>query len=277
MEEVLKKGDKLLGNVVVANLFFEPSTRTNLSFQAAASRLGAATISAARGSMSAEKGESFIDTIKIVDGYADVIVIRHAMEGSAKLAAEVAEHPVVNAGDGGNQHPTQTLIDLYTIRKIKGEIKGLNVHLVGDLKHARAMRSLLYGLGMFGANVKLVSPANLRMSKDAIDEVKGKFGIKVEESGKIDLKGCDVLYVCRVQAERFMDKYEAERMQREFRVSEEYMKNAKKEMIILHPLPKIDEIPEAVDKSPRAKYFEQAKYGVPVRMAVIMELLEGRV
>ncbi|MFH0817591.1 MAG: aspartate carbamoyltransferase, partial [Candidatus Micrarchaeota archaeon] len=159
-----------LKNRIIATLFFEPSTRTRLSFQAAAQRLGANVInfeSVALTSMA--KGETFVDTIKIVDGYADLLVIRHSLEGSARLAANVAKHPVVNGGDGGNQHPTQTLIDLYTIRKIKKKLEGLNVQLVGDLKYARTMRSLLYGLGMFGAEVTLVSPKGLEMDKGVIE------------------------------------------------------------------------------------------------------------
>lgn len=275
MERVLKKRKKLLGNVVVATAFFEPSTRTRLSFQTAATRLGAQVVDFSVGISSAKKGESFIDTIRTIDGYADLIIVRHPLEGSARLAADVAEHPVINAGDGGNQHPTQTLIDLYTIKKLKKKIGGLNIHLVGDLKHARAMRSLLYGLGMFGARITLIAPKNLGMAQEIIDETRRAFKAKIRKRESISLKNCDVLYVCRIQKERFADPYEAERVKKEFRITEDCLKSAPKDMIILHPLPKVDEIPPSVDRSKRAKYFEQARYGVPVRMALIADALEG--
>jgi len=273
MEALLKSGKKIVDNKIVATMFFEPSTRTNMSFQAAAKRLGADVISFNSESSSSKKGESLIDTVKIIDGYADVLVIRHPGEGAARVADRAAKHPVVNAGDGGNQHPTQTLIDLYTIKKCKGEIEGLNVQLVGDLKHARAMRSLVLGLAMFGARITLVSPKGLEMDREIIEEARGRHKADIEELNAIDLSDCDVLYVCRVQKERFADQYEAAKVQHEFRISEEYLENAKAGMIILHPLPKIDEIPEAVDESPMARYFQQAKYGVPVRMAVLGRML----
>ncbi|MEM3399456.1 MAG: aspartate carbamoyltransferase [Candidatus Micrarchaeia archaeon] len=276
MIECVRRGEKPLEgeSVVVATLFFEPSTRTRLSFETAAQRLGARVINfASVEASSMAKGETFSDTIRIVDGYADLLVIRHPLEGSARLAAYIADSPVINAGDGGNQHPTQTLLDLYTIRRLKGRIEGLNVFLLGDLKHARTMRSLLYGLGMFGANATLVAPKGLNMDRAVIEEVREKFGIEVVEKDKADLSDCDVLYVCRIQKERFFDKYEAEKLQKEFRVSGEMLASAKDDMIILHPLPKIDEIEPSVDSSKFAKYFEQAKYGVPTRMALICELI----
>lgn len=275
MERVLKKRKRLLRNVVVATAFFEPSTRTRLSFQTAATRLGAEVIDFSVEISSAKKGESFVDTIRTIDGYADLIIVRHPLEGSARLAAEVAEHPVINGGDGGNQHPTQTLIDLYSIKKLKGKIGGLNVHLVGDLKHARSMRSLLYGLGMFGANITLSAPKGLEMAPEIIDETKKAFNAKIAQNDSITLKDCDVLYVCRIQKERFADPYAAERVKKEFMITEDLLKGAPEEMIILHPLPKVDEIPPSVDKSKRAKYFEQARYGVPVRMALIADALRG--
>ena len=263
-----------LKNRIIATLFFEPSTRTRLSFQAAAQRLGASVInfeSVALTSMA--KGETFVDTIKIVDGYADLLAIRHSLEGSVRLAANVAKHPVVNGGDGGNQHPTQTLIDLYTIKKVKKRLDGLCVHLVGDLKYARTMRSLLYGLGMFGADVTLVSPKGLEMDKGVIEEAKTLFSMNIKQTHELDLKGADVAYVCRIQKERFADPYEAEKLQKEFKITEEQLKGVKDDLVILHPLPKIDEIDPAIDSSKHATYFEQAKLGVPMRMAIIMKLL----
>jgi aspartate carbamoyltransferase catalytic subunit len=218
---------------------------------------------------SLKKGESFTDTIKTVSGYADVLVVRHPKEGSARLAAAVSNKPVINGGDGGNQHPTQTLIDLYTIKREKGKITGLNVTLMGDLKHARTMHSLLYALGMFGANITLMAPKGLEMDKETIDEVKAKFGAKIEVKNEFDISKADVLYVCRIQAERFADPLEAKRVQEQFYISVENLKGAKDELIIMHPLPKVNEIAHEIDESKYAKYFEQAHYGVPVRMAVI--------
>jgi aspartate carbamoyltransferase catalytic subunit len=264
---------KLKGKVM-GTLFFEPSTRTRLSFHTAAARLGIQLLDIESvGDSSIVKGETLSDTIRIVDGYADGIVIRHPAEGSARLAADVAEHPVINAGDGGNQHPTQTLIDLYTMNKLKKKIAGLNVSLVGDLKYARAMHSLVYGLAMFGADITLVSPKALQMDASSIEEVKDAFGAKIKITDEMNFRGCDVLYVCRIQKERFADKYEAQRFQQEFRITLDSLKGAPDDLIILHPLPKIDEIAPEVDKSDKVRYFEQARYGVPVRMAVLSEIL----
>jgi aspartate carbamoyltransferase catalytic subunit len=268
-----KKVEKLDG--IMATLFFEPSTRTKLSFQSSAERLGLQVVDFLADRSSLKKGESFTDTIKTVDGYCDVIAMRHPAEGAARLAAEVADAPVLNGGDGANQHPTQTLLDLYTIRKLKGKIAGLNVHLVGDLKHARTMHSLVYGLGMFGAKVTMVAPKGLELEDHIINEAEKKFNFKMESRDSIDLKDADVLYVCRVQEERFADKYEAAKVKKEFTISSDYIKKGKKDLAILHPLPKIDEIPPEVDAMPQAKYFEQARNGIPVRMACIKMLLEG--
>jgi len=272
MEQALKEGkppNSLKGDVV-ATLFFEPSTRTRLSFQSAAMRLGAKVLSFENvGASSIVKGETFSDTIKMVDGYADLLVVRHAQEGSARYAAQLAEHPVINGGDGGNQHPTQTLLDLYTIKRAKKKIEGLKVTLLGDLKHARTMRSLLYGLSMYGANVTLVAPKGLEMSKEVIREVKEKFNAKVEEKSKMELADADVLYLCRIQKERFSDQYEAEKVQKEFRITEDAIKGVKDDLIILHPLPKVDEVAPEVDRSKHAYYYEQAKLGIPVRMAIM--------
>jgi aspartate carbamoyltransferase catalytic subunit len=275
MEKTLPKGKPLLAGKILANMFFEPSTRTNMSFQTAAKRLGAKVLTFHSESSSSAKGETLGDTVRMIDGYVDAIVIRHPYEGAARFAADLAVHPVVNAGDGGNQHPTQTLIDLYTIRKLKGKIGGLKVSLLGDLKHARAMRSLLYGLGMFGAEVTLISPPSLRMDEEIIQEARKLFGISVIQTSEMSLRGADVLYVCRIQKERFSDPYEAEKMQKGFRVDLQLLKSAKPDLSILHPLPKIDEIPPEVDSDARAKYFEQAKNGVPVRMAVLHRCIKG--
>jgi len=278
MEALLKKGRpiKLLAGKITANLFFEASTRTNFSFQSAAARLGATPLAFYSDKSSAQKGESFSDTIQIMDGYADCLVIRHPQPAMPQLAAEIAGHPVINAGDGGNQHPTQALIDIYTIRKLKGKIDGLNITLMGDLKHARAMRSLLHLLAMYGANVSLCSPKLLAMGPEVVSRAKKDYGISIKETSKPSFTRCDILYICRVQRERFADQDEAVRMSQEFRLSMNALRAAPKGMAVLHPLPKIDELPKAFDSDARAKYFEQAKNGVPVRMAILKRCVLGK-
>jgi len=273
--EKIHKGEKTvdLKGKILATLFFEASTRTKLSFQSAAMRTNMEVLDFSPGTSSLKKGESFTDTLKTIEGYADAVAIRHAMEGSARLAADVLKVPVVNGGDGGNQHPTQTLIDLFSIKKIKGKLGGLNVTLQGDLKHARTMRSLVYGLAMFGANISLIAPKGLEMDEKYLEEVKSKFGLNVRTSNTPDYSDSDVLYVCRIQAERFADQYEAQSIQQKFRIEKEDLKDAKEELAILHPLPKINEIDSAIDEMPQAKYFEQAHLGVPLRMAVLEYLL----
>lgn len=263
-----------LSGKILATLFFEPSTRTKLSFQSAAMRLGMTYLDFLPELSSLKKGESFADTIKTVEGYADALVVRHAKEGAARLAADISKKPIINGGDGGNQHPTQTLIDLFSIKMIKGKISGLNVTLLGDLKHARTMRSLVYGLAMFGANITLISPYGLEMDPNYLKEVEEKFGLKAKIMNEPNIKEADVLYVCRIQAERFADPYEAQSIMKKFRVKKEDLKDAKEDLAILHPLPKVNEIDPEIDKMPQAKYFEQAHYGVPLRMAVIDYILK---
>lgn len=281
IETILDKADQIakgehkanLGGKILATLFFEPSTRTKLSFQSAAMRSGMEVLDFSPETSSLKKGESFMDTIKTVSGYADALAIRHPKEGSVRLASSVTEKPVVNGGDGGNQHPTQTLIDLFSIKKAKGRIKGLNVTLLGDLKHARTMRSLVYGLGMFGANVTLVSPRGLEMDPRYLEEVNGKFGLEVKVENTPRYADADVLYVCRIQAERFADPYEAQSIMQKFRVKKDDLKDAKEDLAILHPLPKINEIEASIDEMPQARYFEQAHNGIPLRMAVLEHVL----
>lgn len=267
-----KKKPDLHGRIA-ATLFFEPSTRTKLSFQSAALRSGMRYIDFQPETSSLKKGESYIDTIKTVAGYADVLIVRHAAEGAARLAADVCEKPVINAGDGGNQHPTQTLLDLFTIRKTKGRIGKLNVTLLGDLKHARTMRSLLYGLAMFGANVSLVSPKGLGIEDSYLKELSAKFEFKADVKNEPEYSSADVLYVCRIQQERFADPYEAKMVTEKFRVKKDDLKDAKEDLIILHPLPKVNEIEAQIDRMKQARYFEQAHYGIPVREAVLDHVL----
>jgi aspartate carbamoyltransferase catalytic subunit len=269
--EAIHAGKKKPGisGKVLATLFFEASTRTKLSFQSAALRSGMEYIDFLPETSSLKKGESFEDTVKTVEGYADALVIRHPKEGSARLAADILGKPVINGGDGGNQHPTQTLIDLYSIRKSKGRIKGLNVTLFGDLKHARTMRSLAYALGMFEAKVTLVSPKGLEMDQTYVKELEERFKLQVSVKTEPEFSEADVLYVCRIQQERFADPLEAKRVTERFMIKKADLKGAKDDLVILHPLPKINEIENSIDTMKQAKYFEQAHNGVPVRQAIL--------
>jgi aspartate carbamoyltransferase catalytic subunit len=263
---------KLMEGKILGTLFFEPSTRTQLSFTSAMQRLGGDTIGfSGTGVTSITKGENLTDSIKTVERYCDFIVIRHPMEGAARLAAEVSRIPVINGGDGANQHPTQTLLDLYTIKKFKGRIKGFNVALVGDLKYGRVMRSLTYGLAMFDAKITLVSPAGLEMSRDILEEIKNKFNKVPFQTNDIEagLRNADVIYICRIQKERFEDKLEAERIQKAFRITPETLDGCKDEVAILHSLPRVTEVDPRVDDMKCAKYFDQTFFGVPVRMAIL--------
>lgn len=274
MEDILKRGGSdLLKGKIIANLFFEPSTRTNISFQVAARRLGAGTVIFNSETSSAAKGESLADTIRIMDGYADALVIRHPQEGTAHLAAGLAAHPVINAGDGANEHPTQALIDLYTIKKLKGKIEGLNVTLFGDLAHARAMHSLLWGLAMCGAKITLVSPASLSMDEKAISEAREKFGAAIAILPALSLENTDILYMCRLQKERLGQAKGTKGAGANFGLTSALLSRAKPGMAMLHPLPKTSEVPPDMDADPRAKYFEQAKNGIPVRMAILKHCL----
>ncbi|MDI6826714.1 MAG: aspartate carbamoyltransferase [Candidatus Aenigmarchaeota archaeon] len=268
---------KLMEGKILGTLFFEPSTRTRLSFTAAMQRLGGQVMGFSGTSVtSIAKGENLTDTIRTVERYCDIIVIRHPLEGSARLAAEVSSKPVINAGDGANQHPTQTLLDLYTIKKVKGRIKGLNIALLGDLKYARTMRSLACALAMFDADLTLISPRGLEMTSDILSEIENNYGKKPFQTNDIDagLRKADVIYICRIQKERFEDKYEAEKMQKAFRITPEVLSQCKDEVAILHPLPKVTEIDPRVDEMKCAKYFDQTFYGVPVRMA-LLALISG--
>jgi aspartate carbamoyltransferase catalytic subunit len=267
-----EKPCKLMESKILGTLFFEPSTRTRLSFTAAMERLGGEVLGFEGVEItSMTKGESLTDTIKTVERYCDIIAMRHPLEGAARLAAEVSVKPIINGGDGGNQHPTQTLLDLYTIKKLKSEIKGLNVTLLGDLKYARTMRSLASALAMFDANMTFVSPKGLEMSKDIIEEIEKAYNKKPIQTNDIEmgLRDADIIYICRIQKERFEDKLEAERIQKAFRITPETLKICKDEVAILHPLPKVMEIDPRVDDMKAAKYFDQTFYGVPVRMAIL--------
>ncbi len=277
-EKVLKKegSSDLLKGKILATLFFEPSTRTRLSFTSAMYRLGGEVLGfSGTESTSTVKGENLADTIRSAENYCDIIAIRHPDEGSAKLAAQFASKPVINCGDGSHAHPTQTLIDLYTIKKEIGKIEGLKVALVGDLKYGRTVHSLSYALALFGADITFVSPESLSMPKDLTAELKDKHGIDIKERAKIEdvVKDVDVLYVTRIQKERFPDPEEYEKVKGTYKVDLKLLKNAKKDMIVMHPLPRVYEIDPELDNTRFAKYFRQAYYGVPVRMAILASVL----
>jgi len=266
----------LLKGKILANLFYEPSTRTASSFMAAMERLGGAVIpiSEVRYS-SVAKGESLPDTVRTLECYADVIVLRHPEVGAAALAAKYCRKPVINAGDGVGEHPTQALLDTFTIREELGRLDNLTVTMLGDLKYGRTVHSLSRLLTRFsGIKLNYVSPDILRMPKEVIDEVAEK-GIPQHESGSLDkvLPETDVLYVTRVQKERFEDGAVYEKVKEAFVVNPEVMKPAKRDMIVMHPLPRITEISMSFDDDPRAAYFRQMEYGLYVRMALLAMVL----
>ena len=266
----------LLKGKLLATAFFEPSTRTRLSFETAMHRLGGSVIgfSEAEGT-SLAKGENLADTIRMLDSYADVIVQRHPLEGAAKLAAEVATAPVINAGDGRQHHPTQAMLDLYTIRRELGRIDGLHVALVGDLRYGRAAASLIYGLTRFRPRkISLISPPELRPRQEVRDFLQGsKLRFFEGEDLMEVIEDLDVLYVTRIQKERFPDPAEYEKVKGSYRLTPMHLKLAKESLIVLHPLPKLDEIDLHVDRTKFARYFKQAAYGVPVRMALLSLVL----
>jgi aspartate carbamoyltransferase catalytic subunit len=273
-----EKTSILAGRVLMV-MFYEPSTRTRLSFESAMSRLGGSVIGFSEAeSTSVAKGESLIDTIHTVEKYSDVIVIRHPMEGTARIAAETSTLPVINAGDGTNQHPTQTLLDLYTIRKFFGRIADLKIAFVGDLKYSRTVHSLLQALIKFGnRSFVLVSPEGLRLP-DYLKELDDGGSIAFEETPDLGyaIETCDVVYVTRIQRERFPDILEYEKVKGSYCVDRRILANAKSGMRILHPLPRVDEIAPEVDDTEYAGYFEQVENGVIMRQAILLHLLGGQ-
>jgi len=278
MEKYAKSAIDELKDMVLALAFFEPSTRTMLSFQTAMQRLGGSVIwfSAAEAT-SIWKGENLADTIRMLDSYANCIVVRHKIEGAAKFAAEIAESPVINAGDGSQHHPTQAMIDLYTIWRVLGELEGLSIAVVGDLRYGRASSSFIYGISLFKPSMLyLISPPQLRAREEVIDHLKStnvKFRVLEDLSEVID--DIQVLYVTRIQKERFPHPEEYEKVKGSYRVDTKVLERARKDLMILHPLPRVDEISLDVDNTRYAYYFKQASYGVPVRMALLKLILKG--
>ncbi len=278
-EKRVKAGEVIhdLDGLVIATLFFEPSTRTRLSFEAAINRTGAKVISMADASASSSaKGETMQDTISTVDGYVDAIVMRHPQKGSAQTAAEIAVHPVINGGDGAGQHPTQALLDIYTMRKEKGHLGGQTITFLGDLKYGRTVHSLGYLMQQFGNRMIFASPEALKMPEEITNELRSR-GANITETSDVReaLSQSDFVYVTRVQRERFTDLADYEKCKGSYIVDRELIKAAKPGITILHPLPRVDEISTDVDGYEGAAYFRQAHNGMYLRMA-LLGLVTGR-
>jgi len=255
-------------------LFFEPSTRTRLSFEAAMASLGGTSIGIAdASSSSAKKGESLADTVKIMSLYSDVLVLRHQLDGSSRFAAEVSEKPMINAGSGTEEHPTQAILDLYTIWKEKKRIDGLKIGIVGDLKYGRTVYSLLYALGNYKVDVQLISPSALKIRADSTYEIKKRLAYKESTDLEENLGEFDVLYVTRIQKERFADVEEYVKVKGSYKIVPDMLKKMKEDVIIMHPLPRLDEISTDLDSTKQAKYFKQAEYGKDTRAALLALIL----
>ncbi len=267
---------KILDGKVVATLFFEPSTRTRLSFETAANRLGARIIGFTDPKVtSSTKGETLKDTIMMVSNYADVIVMRHYLEGAARYASEVSPVPIVNAGDGANQHPSQTMLDLYSIYKTQGTLDNLNIYLVGDLKYGRTVHSLIMAMRHFNPTFHFIAPKELAMP-DVYKDYCKEHHIKFEEHEEFNsnvINQADILYMTRVQRERFTDLMEYERVKDVYILKASMLKEARENMKVLHPLPRVNEIAIDVDDNPHAYYFEQARNGLFTRQALICDVL----
>lgn len=267
---------KILEGRIAATLFFEPSTRTRLSFETAANRLGAKVIGFADPKVtSGTKGEILKDTIKMVSNYADIIVMRHYLEGAAKYASEVTTVPIINAGDGANQHPSQTMLDLYTIYQSQGTLENLNIYLVGDLKYGRTVHSLLTAMRHFNPTFHFIAPDELAMPEYYKQYCKDH-GIRYHEYKEFDadvISGADILYMTRVQKERFSDLMEYERVKDAYLLKKDMLVKARPNMKILHPLPRVNEIEYSIDDTPYAYYFQQAQNGLYARQALICDAL----
>jgi len=272
-----QRKNTVLSGKILGNIFFEPSTRTRLSFEAAMRRLGGDVIGFGEPGMSAvKKGETLADTVRVVESYVDAIVLRHPLEGSARMAADFASIPIINAGSGAEEHPTQALLDLFTIFKEKGRISGLTIGLLGDLRYGRTVHSLTYALSLYDdVNLYLISPEELKMRKEVFNAIKNK--MKVQEFAKLEdvLPELDVLYATRIQKERFPDISEYEKIKGIYNINLETLKSAKEDLSLMHPLPRVDEISPEVDQTKHAKYFKQVKYGLIMRMAILGLILGG--
>ena len=264
-----KRGEIARGKTL-GYLFFEPSSRTRLSFESAMALLGGMSVGIADAtSSSIHKGETLGDTVKVISSYCDVLVLRHSLDGSSRFAAEISSKPVINAGSGTEEHPTQTIQDLFTIKKEKKKIDGLKIGIAGDLKYGRTVYSLLYGLRNYDVDIHLISPESLRIRSDSTYDIKKE--LSYTESSSIDeyIDDLDVLYVTRIQKERFPDEEEYAKVKGSYVIGSDMVKKMKDDAIILHPLPRIDEISADVDNTKQAKYFEQAEYGKYTRAALL--------
>jgi aspartate carbamoyltransferase catalytic subunit len=251
-------------------LFYEPSTRTRLSFDSAMASIGGNSLGISNiSSSSTQKGESLADTVKIMSIYSDILVLRHTLDGSSRFASEISDKPVINAGSGTEEHPTQAIQDLFTIKKEKKKIDGLKIGIVGDLKYGRTVYSLLYGLGNYDVDVRLISPESLRIRSDSTYEIKKQLDFTESTTLEDHIDDLDVLYVTRIQKERFPDEEEYLKVKGSYVVGLDLLKQMKDDSIILHPLPRIDEISTDIDKTKNAKYFQQAEYGKHTRAALL--------
>jgi aspartate carbamoyltransferase catalytic subunit len=274
MEPLAQRGSDMLKGKILATLFFEPSTRTRLSFEAAMHKLGGSTIGFAEAEIaSVRKGENLADTVRTVENYADIIAIRHPLEGAARLAAEFAKVPIINGGSGAEEHPTQALLDLYTIAKEKGKIDGLKIAFVGDLRYGRTVHSLAYALSLYNIELFLISPETLKMRREVLQTIKERIPVTEKTSLEKIVPQVDVLYVTRIQKERFPDPAEYVKVKGSYRIDLNTLSEAKKDLIILHPLPRVDEIAAEVDATPYARYFQQVWNGIVTRMTLLALIL----
>ena len=275
MEMKAEQRQEIARGKTLGYLFFEPSTRTTLSFQSAMALIGGTSFGIADAtSSSIKKGESLADTVKIMSGYADVIVLRHSLDGASKFAAEISTKPVINAGSGTTEHPTQAILDLYTIKKELGKIDGKNIGIVGDLKYGRTVYSLLYGLSNYDVNVHLISPESLKIRTDFTYNLKGNLSYTESEDLDEYIEDLDVLYVTRIQKERFPDEEEYLKVKGSYIIGQDVVNKMKEDAILLHPLPRLDEISTDVDFTKQARYFQQAEYGKFTRAAILSLLLQ---
>lgn len=287
-EEVFQATDKIIGmnpnerrelarGKTLGYLFFEPSTRTRLSFEAAMASLGGASLGIADASSSStRKGESLADTVRIMSLYSDVVVLRHQLDGSSRFAAEISEKPLINAGSGTEEHPTQAILDLYTIRKEKKRIDGLKVGIVGDLKYGRTVYSLLYALSNYKVDVRLISPPALKIRSDSTYEIRKRLTYTETSDLEENLGDLDVVYVTRIQKERFADVEEYVKVKGSYKIGLDLLKKMKEDVIIMHPLPRLDEISPELDSTNQAKYFKQAQYGKDTRAALLALILNEK-
>lgn len=287
-EEVFQATDKIIGmnpnerrelarGKALGYLFFEPSTRTRLSFEAAMASLGGTSLGIAdASSSSARKGESLADTVRIMSLYSDVVVLRHQLDGSSRFAAEISEKPLINAGSGTEEHPTQAILDLYTIRKEKKRIDGLKIGLVGDLKYGRTVYSLLYALSNYKVDVRLISPPALKIRSDSTYEIRKRLSYTETTDLEENLGDLDVVYVTRIQKERFADVEEYVKVKGSYKIGLELLKKMREDVIIMHPLPRLDEVSPDLDSTNQAKYFKQAQYGKDTRAALLALIMNEK-